>query len=112
MKVLVCGGRKFLDYALLEHTLNKLPITTIIHGGAPGADSLAGKFAHAHNITLIVYHANWKKHGKAAGPIRNMQMLSESKPDLVVAFPGGRGTTHTVKIARDAGTKVLEVGSP
>jgi hypothetical protein len=43
-----------------------------------------------------------------AGPIRKQQMLDEGKPDLVVAFPGGRGTAHMVRIARAAGIEVIE----
>lgn len=44
--------------------------------------------------------ADWKKHGKAAGPIRNGIMLRDGKPDMVVAFPGGRGTANMVDQAR------------
>jgi len=48
-------------------------------------------------------------HGRAAGPVRNAQMLAEGKPDFVVAFPGGRGTADMCKQARARGVKVVEV---
>ena len=57
-------------------------------------------------MAALAYPANWKKHGRAAGPIRNKQMLEEAKPDLVIAFPGGAGTANMVKQAREAGVKV------
>jgi hypothetical protein len=52
--------------------------------------------------------AEWKKHGKRAGPLRNMRMLEEWKPDGVAAFPGGSGTADMIAQARNAGVKVWE----
>ena len=52
---------------------------------------------------------DWEKHGRAAGPIRNKLMLDEGRPDLVVAFPGGRGTANMVKQASAASVEVIEV---
>jgi hypothetical protein len=39
-------------------------------------------------------------------------MLMEGKPDLVVAFPGGRGTANMIEQARKAGVEVLEIKEP
>jgi hypothetical protein len=118
MRVLVCGGRNYRDkervWEILDRVCNPenkpLPEgVTIIHGGAWGADWLADHWA-VHNLCAIEeYPANWEKHGKAAGPIRNLEMLNEAKPDLVVAFPGGRGTAHMVRIAKEAGVQVIEI---
>lgn len=112
MKVLVCGGRDFDDALTLGAWLggihkNNGPITLLIEGGARGADVMARKFAEWQGIPVRTFPADWDKHGKAAGPIRNKQMLDEGKPDLVVAFPGGRGTENMVKQARSAGVRVL-----
>jgi UDP-N-acetylmuramoylalanine-D-glutamate ligase len=60
-------------------------------------------------IPVETYEADWDTHGKAAGPIRNKRMLDEGKPDLVVAFPGGRGTANMISQARKAGVEVIEV---
>jgi predicted Rossmann-fold nucleotide-binding protein len=110
MKVLVCGGRDFADFAMLSEEMMRLlaerDVDAIIHGGARGADSMAGEFANATGIEEIVFPADWKKYGRRAGPIRNQQMLDEGKPDLVVAFPGGRGTADMVERARAAGIEV------
>jgi len=124
MKILVCGGRNFKDKDLVYRTLddlvpygdpcqygNSLPKNvTIIHGGAEGADSLADEWALVNWCSILEYPADWKKYGKAAGPIRNTQMLIHSKPDLVLAFPGGAGTANMVKLAEAAGVEVKKVG--
>jgi hypothetical protein len=83
--------------------------TEVVHGGAPGADSEAGVFARLRHAKEIIYRANWKAHGKAAGPIRNQRMLDEAKPELVIAFPGGRGTADMVRRAEAAGVPVVKV---
>jgi len=113
MKVLVCGGRQYDDAATLASRLSEInrdhAITEIIEGGAAGADTLARKFGEHEGIPVRTFPADWDTHGRAAGPIRNRQMLEEGRPDLVVAFPGGRGTANMVKQARAAGVKVLEI---
>ena len=112
MKVLVCGGRQYDDAGAVALRLSEIHrdhgITEIIEGGATGADTLARKFGESVGIPVRTFPADWGRHGRAAGPIRNLQMLKEGKPDLVVAFPGGRGTANMVKQARAAGVKVLE----
>lgn len=104
MKVLVCGGRDYADFRKLSATLYALhseePITLIIHGAARGADSLAGMWAVQNKVPMKTFPANWKKHGRSAGPIRNREMLTAAQPDLIVAFPGGRGTADMVEFSR------------
>ena len=111
MRVLVCGGRKYynLPYItkVLEPYTNK-DDTVIIHGGAAGADWCAELIARRTNTPVLVFKADWEWHGKAAGPIRNKAMLEEGKPDLVIAFSGGRGTANMVKQAKAKGVEVIE----
>lgn len=111
-KVLVCGGRDFRDTKLLDRFLcevdNHVCIGEIIHGGANGADTMAGCWAEKYNIPVTVFQAEWHKYGRRAGPLRNEQMLREGKPDFVVAFPGGRGTAHMVGLAKAASIPVFE----
>jgi hypothetical protein len=115
MRVLVCGGRGFKDYEKLEQFMNmlhaQLNIDTVIHGVATGADTLAGKWAKNRTIRVEEYPADWANEGFAAGPRRNKRMLAEGKPDLVVAFPGGKGTAHMVKIAKQAKVRVVDLRS-
>lgn len=112
MRVIVCGGRNFDDALTLGSWLggihkNNGPITLLIEGGARGADYMARKFAEWQGIPVKTFPADWDKHGRAAGPIRNKQMLDEGRPDLVVAFDGGKGTANMVEQARRAGIRVL-----
>lgn len=94
--VLICGGRGFEDkkllYTVLESFVREgLIVSKVIHGGARGADSLAGEWAKDNNVPVRVYNADWKKYGKSAGMIRNKEMLKRGKPSLVIAFPVGCG---------------------
>lgn len=112
-KVLVCGGRDYRDTKQFDRAMceldNYVCIGEIIHGGANGADTMAGCWGQKHNIPVTVFPAEWGKYGRRAGPLRNEQMLREGKPDYVIAFPGGRGTAHMVRIAKEAGVKVFEI---
>lgn len=113
MRVLVCGGRDYSDYGKVNRTLRGLWLSperdVIIYGGASGADRLAREWAEEHFIASQCFQADWTKHGKAAGPLRNQKMLDEGKPDLVVAFPGGNGTADMVRRAKQAGVPVMEI---
>ena len=114
MRVLVCGGRGFYNKLLLKRILDAIhaetPITCIIQGGANGADWLAKHWATAYGgMPQEEYKADWLGQGRSAGPKRNAIMLKASRPDLVVAFPGGKGTADMTKKARVAGVKVMEI---
>ena len=108
-RILVCGGRDFADATLVYDTLNASNVTTLIHGAARGADSLADDWAKAAGVSILRFPADWAKEGRAAGPMRNQRMLEQGRPDVVVAFPGGAGTRDMVARARKAGVPVLEV---
>lgn len=117
MRVLVCGGRYYDDRDTVYRTLDaihaKTPISCIIGGGAMGADLLGAVWSVSRHIAHFKrFDAEWALHGKKAGPIRNQKMLDEGKPDLVVAFPGGRGTADMVRRARAAGTKIKLIKPP
>jgi len=111
MRILVCGGRDFSDYFYLRKVLQKhvAQIDTLIHGGARGADSAAKFWTEANGISQVEFKADWDQHGKAAGPIRNQQMIDEGHPDMVIAFPGGTGTADMIRRAEEAGIKVIRV---
>lgn len=109
MRVLVCGGREYRDFARVVHEIVALHPSEIIHGGCRGTDSLAEKCAAKIGIPQEVYKAEWQLYGRSAGPKRNQRMIDEGKPDLVLAFPGGRGTADLVLRARNAGITVKEI---
>jgi hypothetical protein len=113
MRVLVCGGRDYGNAEKLNSVLSAMhhvsPFALLIHGGARGADRLANQWAVHQKVPRAAFYANWSEHGKAAGPMRNAMMLEQGKPDVVVAFHGGRGTSDMLRKARAAGVKVVEV---
>lgn len=115
MRVLVCGGRNFSDtshaYRVLDALHRERGIDVLIEGDARGADRIAGYWARRKGIDNLKFRADWTKHGLAAGTIRNGIMLEEGKPDLVLYFPGGRGTADMVRRARAAGVEVAEAGA-
>lgn len=100
--VIICGGRDLqmqlahLDW--LNAMDNALAITTVVHGGARGADEIGAMWAYCRQKNVICVNADWSL-GKMAGHIRNEQMLKEHSPHAVLAFPGGRGTAHMEGIA-------------
>lgn len=113
LKVLVCGGRDYRNRRRVDEVLDRIneeePIYMIVHGDARGADTLAKEWAWSRDVIELPYPADWKTNGRAAGPVRNRQMLEQEEPDLVVAFPGGNGTAHMMRIAREAGIKVVDI---
>ena len=113
MRVLVCGGRDFTDRDFVHNTLCALnakrgPIACVIHGAATGADHEGMIWAQMMGVKHAPFAADWRTHGRAAGPLRNQRMLDEGRPNLVVAFPGGKGTADMVRRARLAGLEVIE----
>jgi len=114
MKVLVCGSRRWVAQAPIERELRKLPPGTIIvHGAARGVDNIAGYVGERLGFIVRAYPADWDQHQKAAGSIRNSQMLKEEHPDpagvyidLVLAFHEdpdlGKGTRDMVTKASKA----------
>lgn len=113
-RVLVCGGRDYFDqarlFAVLDHYRTEADgFAVLIHGCAPGADRSAGEWAKSRGVSILEFSAEWDLHGRAAGHIRNAQMIAEGKPTLVIAFPGGRGTRNMMTQARDSRIPVLEI---
>jgi hypothetical protein len=120
MIVIVTGGRNYADACMVRAVLSELDPRAIWHGGASGADRIAADYAELWGEDCTEFKADWKRHGRAAGPMRNQHMIDCAArlrefalPDeceiRVVAFPGGRGTADCVKRAREAGLDVIEV---
>lgn len=115
MRVIVFGGRDFHNRAMAFKALDRIDkqynITTVIDGVALGADKLGHDWACYRGKQTERYPADWAKFGRAAGPIRNRQMVEEGNPDMGIAFPGGKGTENMKSILRTAGIKLLTVVS-
>lgn len=103
MKIVVTGGRSFTDQPRIYHALDELhnlhPITHLLHGAAIGVDSICADWAVSRNVPVLAMHAQWELYGRSAGPMRNIAM-ADTKPDICVHFPGGKGTAHMVNECR------------
>lgn len=109
MRVVVCGSREWSDWSLLEAALSILPPgSQVVHGGARGADRMAGSVAHRLGHFVAWMPADWERYGRSAGMRRNEQMLECVRPELVIAFWDGSslGTKNTINRARRAGIRV------
>lgn len=145
MRILVTGSRSWADrdtiYGALndvvtEHGLwlkpdeygNSLPSrdVVVVHGGAHGADRIAGAWAIANGLKVEVHPADWDRHGKSAGLIRNQEMV-DAGADVALAFVtrcslkgcaqfrphGSHGAMHCASLAQGAGipTRIITGGA-
>lgn len=109
MRVLICGGRDFIDVPkfnmAMMSSLRCQSITMVVTGGAKGADTLAKKWADSYGIHCAVIDALWDVYNRSAGILRNTSMLS-IQPDMCIAFPGGTGTADMIRQCEQAGVTV------
>lgn len=100
MRIIVTGGRNFINRRRIFSELDRIhlatTITQLVEGGAIGADRLAREWAHTRSVSTVTCPANWARYGRSAGMIRNIQMLEDFPTHMIVAFPGGRGTTGMI----------------
>jgi hypothetical protein len=103
MKVIIAGGRDFVDYELLHDSCTKIfenrTVTEIVSGCARGADKTGEKYAESTKIPIKKFPAEWDKYGKSAGYHRNKEMAEYA--DVLVAFWNGesKGTKHMIDLA-------------
>ena len=107
-KIIIAGGRDFMDYNLLKEKVNKIlqekKVThkiVIISGCARGADTLGLRYASENTFDVEEYPADWDKYGKKAGYMRNVEMAKNA--DALIAFWDGKskGTKHMIDIATE-----------
>ena len=109
MRVIIAGGRECNDYELLLEAVQEaqFPIATVVSGGAKGADAMGEQYASEMNLKLNIYEADWEKHGRAAGPIRNRKM-AENADALIALWDGkSRGTKNMIETATKKGLLVF-----
>ena len=106
-KVIIAGGRDFVDYNLLREKVNNILIDkrlthkiVIVSGCARGADTLGMRYASENIFDVDEYPADWDKYGNAAGPKRNLQMAEYA--DAVIVFWDNKssGTRNMIECAR------------
>lgn len=113
MKIAIIGSRDFTDKSLLNKTLEpyKPKITYIVSGGAHGADTLGEEWAKENGIETQIFYADWDKHGKRAGFIRNVDIIENC--DGCIAFWDGesKGTKHSISLCEkyDKPLKIVRI---
>ena len=110
-RTIIAGGRDLPEdmtfWPALDDARAVLGIAEVVCGGARGGDTIGRLWAEDHGIPVKMFPADWSKHGRAAGPIRNQQMAEYA--DALVALPGGKGTADMIQRAQRRGMKVIEV---
>lgn len=121
LRILITGSRHWTDWHTIEVALRRAFLTyggtrlnrdtVVVHGGAPGADQIAAFLATRMGMQTEHHPADWNRHGKAAGPIRNREMVAATA-DVCLAFPIGDspGTRGCMALAEQAGIPVENVG--
>ncbi len=108
MRLAIVGSRNFTDPERLSRTVDKVQgdITLIVSGGARGADTLAEYYAKKKSIPYLIFPADWDKHGKKAGILRNQDIVDNA--DAMIAFlaPESKGTRDSIKRAQKKGIPV------
>lgn len=110
MRIVVTGGRDFADREMVVSVMSALGVgygDVIVDGCASGADTLCAEVASKFGTEIEPHPADWKRYGKAAGPLRNHEMI-DSGCDFLLTFPGGCGTGECKAYARRRGVRIIE----
>jgi hypothetical protein len=110
MRVIIAGSRGFNDYVKLsgvcDFLLQDQTDIEIVSGTAYGADQLGERYAKERGYPVKQFPADWVRHKKAAGYIRNEEMAEYG--DMLIAFWDGesKGTKHMINLAIEHGLKL------
>ncbi len=112
MRTIIAGSRTITDYQVVlsaidaaDHLMNIRP-TKILSGGARGVDELGERAASYAGWPVEKYKADWKKNGKRAGYLRNVEMADNAFALIAVWDGQSKGTNHMINIAKEKGLKV------
>ena len=114
MKVIIAGSRSISDHKKVSRAI-KLAMSAgikfdeVVTGGAKGVDTVAHRLAEAVDVPTSVFNADWGKHGKAAGPIRNRRMADYADALVAVWDGESRGTRDMIRQARKTGLEIFVV---
>jgi hypothetical protein len=112
MRLLLVGGRHLKDATLIRKSLGlihiRMQVSVLIHGGHAALGTIAEDWARESDIHILRYPANWRLLGKRAEGVRNDFMLSDSRPDMVLALPGGDDTRALIVKALVLGVPVYD----
>lgn len=113
MRVAILGSRAWTDVEQVQHFVQELARldarTVLVLDGAAGVGIVAEREAKLHGLVIEVHPPDWKKHGRAAGPIRRREMIAAA--DKVVIFWDGvtKDTYSSISHARSLGKRLTIV---
>lgn len=118
-KLAIVGSRSYNEKKAFDNVVNAW-ITQhgvpeyIVTGDASGADAMAREYATQHGIKLIVHKADWREHGRAAGPIRNSLIVKDCTAMIAFLMAHSKGTQDSIAKAKKIGIEpmVVAVGAP
>jgi hypothetical protein len=94
VRLLIAGSRYWDDPVPIRQALERARPTVLIHGAARGADSIAARLAYAMGIEVLAFPADWDRHGRGAGPLRNQRMLDDGRPEWAILFADYIATSY------------------
>ena len=117
MKVIIAGSRNLnslYPYSFVESVVeqSEFQITEVVSGGCRGADAFGEIWARANNLPTKIFSAEWKKYGKAAGPIRNEEMAKYADALIAIRVNHSKGTSNMIKLAKKYNLKTYIVELP
>lgn len=109
MKTIIAGSRTITSLAIVEQAIREsgFDITEVVCGGAKGVDQLGADWAYLHKNRIKWFPADWDKHGRYAGPLRNRAMADYAEALIAVWDGNSRGTKHMIDCATKKGLKVF-----
>lgn len=105
MRTIIAGSRTIIDQATVERAIAQAPfrVTLVLSGDARGVDRAGAAWARARGIPVELYPADWKRHGRKAGILRN-EVMGEKCDALIAVWDGvSRGTKHMIDYATTLG---------
>jgi hypothetical protein len=119
-RILVTGSRRWADHRSIHATLDDAlaraagPLIVVVGDCPTGADLAARNWTSTHHVGLEIHTADWRRHGRAAGPLRNQAMVDAGADEcLAFSLPGSRGTLDCMRRARRAAipTRVIHTAN-
>lgn len=109
VRTIIAGSRALTDPALVEEAVKAsgFEVTTVISGTAKGIDQLGERWAEARGLPVERFPADWDTHGKAAGRLRNREMIEVAEALVAIWDSVSRGTEDCIAEARRRGLKVF-----
>ena len=108
----IVGSRLLSDAELFDNGIRKAieiwgEPHEVVSGGARGADTMAAQWARHNGIKIREFRPDWQKHGKAAGIIRNKNIIGAATHVLAFPSKSGKGTQNSIKLAKDRGKPLI-----